>query len=254
MKRITLTLLLASVLILFNACSQKEEGSKKDDIANPLTNPGGYTQDMINLKENMQQNIQNSNGKENERLTESLNEAPTSPAPAKKPDIPTDLSEKYSGAILKTNFGDIEVKFYAQDAPVTVNNFLNLAKANFYDGTKFHRVIKDFMIQGGDPLSKNDDPSDDGTGGPGYEFTDEINSHKLVRGSLAMANSGPNTNGSQFFIVTADAATWLDGKHTNFGEVVIGLDVMDKIEAIEVGAGDRPVDNVIIEGIKLLEK
>ncbi|MFH1583077.1 MAG: peptidylprolyl isomerase, partial [Candidatus Falkowbacteria bacterium] len=125
---------------------------------------------------------------------------------------------------MKTNFGDITVKFYAQESPITVNSFMNLAKAGFYNGTKFHRVIKDFMIQGGDPNSKDDDWSNDGQGGPGYQFQDEINQHKLVKGSLAMANSGANTNGSQFFMVTAEATSWLDGKHTNFGYVVSGLD------------------------------
>jgi len=131
---------------------------------------------------------------------------------------------------------------------------LKLASEKFYEGTKFHRVIKDFMIQGGDPNSKSGDGSNWGMGGPGYKFADEFNTHKLVRGSLAMANSGPNTNGSQFFIVTAESTPWLDGKHTNFGEVVEGLDVVTKIEVAKTGAGDRPVENIEIKGIALLEK
>ncbi len=118
-----------------------------------------------------------------------------------------DLLDQYNGAILKTSLGDIKVKFYGQDSPLTVNNFMNLAKKGFYDKTTFHRVIADFMIQGGDPNSKDDDRSNDGMGGPAYKFADEFNSHKLVKGSLAMANSGPNTNGSQFFIVTVEATT-----------------------------------------------
>ena len=165
------------------------------------------------------------------------------------------LAEIYKYAIIKTNLGYIKVKFYAKDAPITVNNFLNLAKKGFYNGTKFHRVIKNFMIQGGDPLSKDNTKKRLwGTGGPGYKFRDEINSHKLVRGSLAMANSGPNTNGSQFFIVTAKATPWLDGKHTNFGEVVDGMDVVDTIESMQTEGPDRPVEDVVIDEIELVKK
>lgn len=163
------------------------------------------------------------------------------------------LSKVYSQAKIKTTLGDITVKFYASDSPMTVNNFLNLAQAGFYDGTKFHRVIKDFMIQGGDPLSKEANAALWGTGGPGYKFNDEINSHKLVAGSLAMANAGANTNGSQFFIVTATATSWLDGHHTNFGEVVSGMDVVRKIEAVETGVNDRPAEDVMINGVELLK-
>lgn len=161
------------------------------------------------------------------------------------------LREQYSQATIKTNYGDITVKFYGDDSPVTVNNFLKLASSGFYDNTKFHRVIKDFMIQGGDPLSKEANTSLYGTGGPGYQFADEFNSHKLVLGSLAMANSGPNTNGSQFFIVTASETPWLDGRHTNFGEVVSGLEVVKKIEAVTTGANDRPLEDVVITSIEL---
>lgn len=161
------------------------------------------------------------------------------------------LSAQYDGAVIKTNFGDISVKFYAQESPITVNNFMNLAKAGFYNGIKFHRVIKDFMIQAGDPNSKDDDWSNDGQGGPGYQFQDEINQHKLVKGSLAMANSGPNTNGSQFFIVTASAASWLDGKHTNFGYVSDGMDVVEKIEKVKVNENDHPTEDVVINNIEL---
>ena len=158
----------------------------------------------------------------------------------------------YDSAIMKTNLGDIKIKFYSSDSPITVNNFMNLAKKGFYNGTLFHRVIDSFMIQGGDPNSKNDDWSTHGTGGPGYQFQDEFNSHKLVRGSFAMANSGPNTNGSQFFIVTADATSWLDGKHTNFGEVVEGMDTVLKIEAVEKNENDHPLKDVIINSIELM--
>ncbi|MCG2699194.1 peptidylprolyl isomerase [Candidatus Parcubacteria bacterium] len=133
-------------------------------------------------------------------------------------------------AIMRTNFGDIKLELFEKDAPITVENFVKLSKSGFYNKTKFHRVIKDFMIQGGDPNSKDNDPSNDGFGGPGYVFKDEINNHKLLNGIFAMANSGPNTNGSQFFIVTAESTPWLDGKHTVFGKVLEGMDVVEKIE------------------------
>lgn len=157
-----------------------------------------------------------------------------------------------SGAIIKTNFGDIEVAFWRDQAPKTVENFQKLAETGFYANTKFHRVIKDFMIQGGDPLSKDDTEIGRwGTGGPGYTFADEINAQKIVRGVLAMANAGPNTNGSQFFIVTAEATPWLDGRHTVFGRVVRGMDVVDKISSVEAGPNDIPKAPVIILGIEL---
>ncbi|HDQ23202.1 MAG TPA: peptidylprolyl isomerase [Candidatus Uhrbacteria bacterium] len=155
---------------------------------------------------------------------------------------------------MKTNLGDIKVEFYSDDSPITVNNFLNLAKQGFYNGTKFHRVIKGFMIQGGDPLTKFDNQAVYGTGGPEYRFNDEFNQHKLVRGSLAMANSGSNTNGSQFFIVTAIDTPWLDGRHTNFGYVVSGMEAVDAIEGVEVNERDIPLENIIIESIELLKK
>ena len=154
-------------------------------------------------------------------------------------------------ATLKTNFGDIEVELFWDDSPKTVQNVIDLAKRGFYNDTKFHRVIKDFMIQGGDPNSKDDDWSNDGTGGPGYVFADEINDHKIVRGILAMANSGPNTNGSQFFVVTAVATPWLDGKHTVFGKVIDGMDVVDKIENVQKNQADHPIEDVIINSIEL---
>jgi len=163
----------------------------------------------------------------------------------------TDLIKEYKYALIKTDFGDIKLGFYTDESRLTVNNFLNLAQKGFYNGTKFHRVIYDFMIQGGDPLSKDDDPTNDGTGGPGFKFQDEINDHRLVKGSLAMANSGPNTNGSQFFIVTKEATPWLDGKHTNFGFVVEGMDVVMKINQIKTDANDQPLADVVINSIEL---
>jgi peptidyl-prolyl cis-trans isomerase B (cyclophilin B) len=147
-------------------------------------------------------------------------------------------------ATLHTNAGPVTVELFDDDAPKTVANFTKLAEDGFYDGLIFHRVIRDFMIQGGCPEGT-------GTGGPGYTFEDEINDHKIVRGALAMANAGPNTNGSQFFIVTTDAAPWLDGKHTVFGQVTDGMDVVDAIEATPTGAGDRPVEPQVIERVEI---
>jgi len=149
-----------------------------------------------------------------------------------------------TNATVQTNHGAIEIELFDEDAPKTVENFKKLAQDGFYDGVIFHRVITDFMIQGGDPTGT-------GSGGPGYQFEDEFNDHKIERGALAMANAGPNTNGSQFFIVTADACPWLDGKHTVFGRVTSGMDVVTEIEQVETGPGDRPRDDVRIESVSL---
>jgi len=144
---------------------------------------------------------------------------------------------------MTTNKGEIVFEMFEDDAPKTVQNFKDLAEKGFYNGLVFHRVIKDFMIQGGCPQGT-------GTGGPGYQFEDEFNDHKVVRGALAMANSGPNTNGSQFFIVTIDAAPWLDGKHTVFGEVSSGMDVVDAVEGLPTDARDRPREEAKIEKLE----
>ena len=148
---------------------------------------------------------------------------------------------------MNTTLGPIEVELFDEDAPNTVENFRKLAADHFYEGVIFHRVIPDFMIQGGDPEGT-------GTGGPGYSFADEINEHKIVRGALAMANAGPDTNGSQFFILTAAAAPWLDGKHTVFGRVVSGMETVDAIEALPTGSNDRPLDPPQIESVELVEE
>jgi cyclophilin family peptidyl-prolyl cis-trans isomerase len=149
-----------------------------------------------------------------------------------------------SRATLDTNHGPIEVELYDDDAPITVENFRKLAGDGFYDGLIFHRVIPDFMIQGGCPQGT-------GTGGPGYEFEDEQNGKPVVRGALAMANRGPNTNGSQFFIVTTQAAPWLDGKHTVFGHVAEGMDVVDSISAVDTDGSDRPREPVTLNSVTL---
>jgi cyclophilin family peptidyl-prolyl cis-trans isomerase len=149
-----------------------------------------------------------------------------------------------SSATLHTNQGDIAVELFDDDAPKTVDNFTSLARKGFYDGVIFHRVIPDFMIQGGDPTGT-------GSGGPGYTFEDEFNDHPVARGALAMANAGPNTNGSQFFIVTAEACSWLDGKHTVFGRVTGGMDVVDAISGLDTDGRDRPRQDVVIESVDL---
>jgi len=145
-----------------------------------------------------------------------------------------------------TNHGPIDIELYPEAAPKTVDNFVKLARDGFYDRLIFHRVIPDFMIQGGDPTGT-------GSGGPGYSFEDEFNEHKVERGALAMANAGPNTNGSQFFIVTADACPWLDGKHTVFGKVTNGMDTVDAISNLSRDAGDKPDEDVLIERVEIAD-
>jgi cyclophilin family peptidyl-prolyl cis-trans isomerase len=149
-----------------------------------------------------------------------------------------------STAVMTTSEGAIELELFAADAPRTVENFTKLAGDGYYDGLTFHRVIPDFMIQGGCPRG-------DGTGGPGYSFEDEFNQHPVARGYLAMANAGPNTNGSQFFIVTTEAAPWLDGKHTVFGRVTTGQDVVDRISMVDRDRRDMPLEPVVIESVTL---
>jgi cyclophilin family peptidyl-prolyl cis-trans isomerase len=149
-------------------------------------------------------------------------------------------------ALLRTNHGEIALDLYPEDAPKTVDNFTKLARDGFYDGIIFHRVIPDFMIQGGDPTGT-------GSGGPGYSFEDEFNQHKVERGALAMANAGPNTNGSQFFVVTADSCPWLDGKHTVFGKVTSGMDVVDAISALPRDSRDKPDQDAIIESVEVAD-
>jgi cyclophilin family peptidyl-prolyl cis-trans isomerase len=163
------------------------------------------------------------------------------------PDLPpaADQSTRYT-AVIETSTGDIHLELWADKAPQTVGNFVGLARQGFYDGTIFHRVIHDFMIQGGCPKGT-------GTGGPGYNFKDEINDEKLVGGVLAMANAGPNTNGSQFFIVTAAATPWLDGAHTGFGKVVGGQEIVDALGTTATGPGDRPRETQTISTIRIEE-
>ena len=151
--------------------------------------------------------------------------------------------------IIETSLGNVELELYPDQAPKTVANFIKLAGEGLYDNTKFHRVIKGFMIQGGDPYTKGEDTSVYGTGGPGYKFADEPNNLPMVRGMMAMANSGPNTNGSQFFIVTATETPWLVGKHTVFGKVISGMETVDKIENSKVNQNDLPLTPVIVNKV-----
>lgn len=245
MKKIILSIILTLTL---TACSNAP--ASFDESSAPKTMDNFSEADIIGRMTAIKNGL-----KPNVKPTGKTAPTPAKSAPAQESGQKQleNLTTEFKGAIIKTNFGEITVKFYAEESPVTVNNFLNLAKSGFYNGTKFHRVMNDFMIQGGDPNSKDDDWSNDGRGGPDYQFQDEFNQHKLVKGSLAMANSGPNTNGSQFFIVTAAATAWLDGKHTNFGYVVSGLEVVEKIEKVKVNENDHPTEDVIINSVELIK-
>ncbi len=201
--------------------------------------------DSSSSKKTSEEQTQETETQGDEQTTES-SDAKVGEGSAPKMEI--DKNKTYT-ATMKTSLGDIELKLFAKDAPKTVNNFVYLAEKGFYDKTIFHRIIKDFMIQGGDPEGT-------GMGGPGYQFEDEINEHKLVKGVLAMANAGPDTNGSQFFIVTKESTPELDGIHTAFGEVTGGMDIALKIEGVETTGPpkDKPVEDVVLESIKIDSK
>lgn len=251
MRKIKITLLLLGALVL-SGCSQGE--IKKNTVDNPVLNPAVDAKNMIDLKNTAAKNIQDAMDKENARLNNSLNENNMNDAQKTLGDN-SQLAKKYSLAVIKTDLGDIKVKLNGDKTPVTVGNFLKLANAGFYNDTKFHRVIKGFMIQGGDPNSKSANVSSWGTGGPEYRFKDELTGQeKYPQGTLAMANAGPNTNGSQFFIVTASPEAPLPPSYTVFGEVVSGMDVALKIENVKTTTNDRPVENVVIKNIEPLEK
>lgn len=206
-------------------------------IKTPSNKPGEET------LENVIKNISNTNPSND---LESKGNKAMDKTNMEKPSQIINLNSTYT-AIMNTSKGEIKIKLYNKEAPLTVNNFVYLAKNNFYNGLKFHRIIKDFMIQGGDPLGN-------GTGGPGYKFNDEFSNKKLVKGSIAMANSGPNTNGSQFFIVSAKETPWLDGRHTNFGEVISGIEIVDAIENVTTDYNDKPLEDVIINSIEIIEE
>ncbi len=249
MKKILLMIAIIAIAFSVSACTSKTAPTGEENVA-----PTSATADEdFNLADDVKSSAPVSSTPSEATQTIATETPVQNITTMPSPDKQEDLTKKYSQAIIKTSLGNITVKFYATESPMTVNNFLNLAQAGFYNGTKFHRVIKDFMIQGGDPLSKESDTSVWGTGGPGYQFKDEINTHKLVLGSLAMANAGAGTNGSQFFIVTIPETPWLDGKHTNFGQVTAGMDVVKKIEAVATGVNDRPVQDVIINSVELVK-
>jgi len=224
-----ISLLLASSALVLVGCTQEKESS-----VFPSGNLNTQSDQMLQVQDNSAESDAEVVINEEQTMDDTMTE--TAPA-------------EHTVVTLKTSMGDVTVELFDADAPKTVNNFLKLVKSDFYDGVSFHRVIPDFMIQGGDPLSKDSDPNNDGTGGPGYFFDDEINDHKIVRGTLAMANAGPNTNGSQFFIVTAEATPWLDGKHTVFGQVTDGQDIADAISQVDRDGRDRPNTPVVIEDI-----
>ncbi|MFH0956207.1 MAG: peptidylprolyl isomerase, partial [Candidatus Falkowbacteria bacterium] len=251
-KKYKIIILLAVTMLALSACSNSQYSYNEESAPKTMDNynEADIIGRMTDIKNGLTPKMKPS-GRSSAGAPSQMERQAAAPAQEANQKQLENLAEQFDSAIIKTNFGDITVKFYAQESPITVNNFLNLAKEGFYNGTKFHRVMKDFMIQGGDPNSKDDDWSNDGQGGPSYRFQDEINQHKLVKGSLAMANSGPNTNGSQFFIVTAEATSWLDGKHTNFGYVVAGIDVVEKIEKVNVNENAHPMDDVIINSVEL---
>lgn len=219
MQKIKILALVLTVAFLGAACGKKEEPAPVNKEVAPIENPVSITEPETSM---------------------TTTTASTTP----------ETSQVEKVVTLKTNQGDIKLEFYPKDAPKAVANFIKLAESGFYDGVNFHRVIPGFMIQGGDPLSKDSDPTNDGTGGPGYMFEDELNpatqSYKdgYKKGVLAMANAGPNTNGSQFFIMLADYP--LPNQYTIFGKVLAGQEVVDKIGQVKTSANDRPTTDVKI--------
>ncbi len=192
--------------------------------------------------------LENENSVELVNENEGVNEMSDNKVYSEMPGMNIDVSKKYT-AVIKTSMGDMSVEFFTEDAPFTVNNFINLSRDGYYDDVIFHRVISGFMIQGGDPS---------GTGHgdmgkyPGYKFEDELNNQRAYeKGILAMANAGPDTNGSQFFIMHVDYP--LPYQYTIFGLVTDGLDVIDKIASVQTGDGDRPVDDVVIKKVEVKE-
>ncbi len=249
MKKLLFLLAIIFVALSVSACTTKPSPSGEEAVT-----PSSPTQDEDNNLADDQTATAPTTPIADQNATVTPVQSTTT---MQAPDQQTNLLKDYSQVIIKTSLGNITVKLYAT-APLAANNFLNLAKAGFYDNTKFHRIIKDFMIQGGDPNSKGSDALIYGQGGPGYQFKNEDSGHKLVAGSLAMANAGPDTNGSQFFIVTADSTPWLDGSYTNFGEVVSGMDIVRKIENSPVktspsGENSMPVNYVTVTGVELVK-
>lgn len=237
------------LVVLFSGCTGDDKKQEEK--------PSGVAGGLLDVPKKAKEDVAKATEKENGKLNNTLNEENNmSTSTMQAPVIDQELIKKYPFVTIKTSLGDIKVKFNGAVTPLTVTNFLQLAQANFYDNVKFHRVIKGFMIQAGDPLSKDSALKNRwGTGDPGYKFKDELaGTEKYPQGTLAMANSGPNTNGSQFFIVTASPAAQLPPSYTVFGEVVDGIDVALKIENVPTTTPDRPVEDVSIIGITLSDK
>ncbi len=246
-KKIITACGLLLLIVLFSGCAGNDGG----------TDSSGLSGGLLDVNKKAHEDVAKSTKSENMRLNNTLNEENNmSISTPKAPTVNSEIIKKYPFAMIKTSLGDIKVKFNGTATPLTVTNFLQLAESKFYDNVKFHRVIKGFMIQAGDPLSKNDAMQGRwGTGDPGYKFKDEFSGkEKYPQGTLAMANSGPNTNGSQFFIVTASPSATLPPSYTVFGEVVSGMDVALKIENVKTTTPDRPVENVTITSVELQEK
>jgi cyclophilin family peptidyl-prolyl cis-trans isomerase len=235
-------ILIVILIIFFNINSPQTKDPLQEIITKRIANESGNSSTNTN-NNNKSETSSNQIEKERDQNMDGLNN-PKLQTPKFKDLI--DVNKNYI-AEFDTSMGRFKVKLYAKQAPITVTNFVYLTRLGFYDGLIFHRVIKDFMIQGGDPLGT-------GTGGPAYKFEDEKVEKPLVRGSLAMANAGPNTNGSQFFIVTASETPWLNGKHTNFGEVVEGLEIVQKIGDVRTNTQDRPLEAVTINKITIIEE
>lgn len=248
-KNIAIVAACAACLIMTGCQQQEVQTDKTQEQAS------GYIDTLVDTQKKSKENIANAVDKENEKLNEAMstievgdNNSSTEKTMQNIPaEINMDLAKTCTGATVTTNKGKFVLSFYNDDAPVTVANFCTLAQKGFYDGVIFHRVIKDFMIQGGDP-------DGNGTGGPGYQFGDEIHANnKNNIGTISMANAGPGTNGSQFFINTKDN-NFLDTKHTVFGSVTSGMDVVTAIENVETGAMDKPAQPITITSITLTTK
>lgn len=258
---LTIVPLFLAIAVL-SGCGAKDTAEEKNKVPNPIQDPAGYVPGMMDVKKQAEKNINDSVKKENDKINEALGETNTNKEPKnmtnlKPPVADSPLLKKYTKAKISTSLGDVTVQLDSAKAPLAVANFLNLAENKFYDGAKFHRVIKGFMIQGGDPNSKNADTSNWGMGGPGYAFQDELTGkEKYPQGTLAMANSGPNTNGSQFFIVTAGPEAPLSPNYTVFGKVTEGLDIALKIENVKTTGSpyDRPLEDVLIKSVTPLDK
>lgn len=236
---ILITLAPVLIFLLINKSKQKRISLAENSLN--IQNQVAGVQDQASQPD--KKIVSNKNTTSN---TNQIEGKPVDKTKTAKPAMNIDQNKTYL-ALLHTNQGDIKIELDAKNTPIAVNNFVNLAKMDFYNDTIFHRVISGFMIQGGDPLGT-------GAGGPAYTFEDEQSPNKLVKGSFAAANRGPNTNGSQFFIVTADSTPWLDGKHTNFGKVIEGLDIVAIIDKTQTDSRDKPLADVVIESVEIIEK